>query len=272
MVYCVSPDGYGGGVWSSGGGLGADSGGNIFFNTGNGDFTVNTGGKDYGDTVVKLGSAGSVVDYFTPFDQGNLESQDLDLGSAGPVLLLDQPGSIPHLLVTAGKNGTVYVVNRDNMGHFHSGNDNQIVQSLPGILPHGLLDEGNFGAPVFFNGYVYFAAVKDTLKAFQLSNGLLSNGPTSQSLDVYPNRGGAFAASGNGNTNGIVWAMQDNNPGSGILHAYDAGNLGNELYNTSQAGSRDAPGVASKFSIPLVANGKVFLGAQNKLVVYGLLP
>jgi hypothetical protein len=272
MAYCVSPDNYGGGVWASGGGLGADSSGSIYFNTGNGDFTANTGGRDYGDSVVKLGPSGSVLDYFTPSDQANMEAQDLDLASAGPVLLVDQPGTFPHLLITAAKTGTIYVVNRDNMGHFNASNDNQIIQSLPGILPHGGLEQGNFSAPAFFNGYVYFAAVSDTLKAFQLNNGLLSNGPTSQSLDVYGNRGGAFAVSGNGNMNGIVWAVQDNNPGNGILHAYDAGNLSNEFYNTNQAGSRDTLGVATKFSIPLVANGKVFVSSQRQLFVYGLLP
>jgi hypothetical protein len=269
-AFCVSPNGYGGGVWSSGGGLGADASGNIYFTTGNGDFNAST--AEYGDSIVKLGPTGTIVDYFTPFDQANMESQNFDLSSAGPVLLLDQPGTFPHLLIAAAKSGTIYVINRDNMGHFHAGSDSQIPQSLPGILPNGLAEEGNYSAPAFFNGYVYFAAVNDTLKAFRLTNGLLSSGPTSQSLDVYPNRGGAFAVSGNGNTNGIVWAMQDNNPGNGVLHAYDAGNLTNELYNSSQAGSRDALGVASKFSIPLVANGKVFVGAQTQLVGFGLLP
>ncbi|MBZ5574524.1 MAG: pyrrolo-quinoline quinone, partial [Acidobacteriia bacterium] len=242
------------------------------FNTGNGDFNVNTGGRDYGDSIVKLSPSGTVVDYFTPYDQANLESQDLDLASAGPVLLVDQPGTFPHLLITAAKGGTIYVVNRDNMGHFNQGSDSQIVQSLVGILPHGTLEEGNFTAPAYFNGYVYFAAVNDYLKAFQLTNGLLSNGPTSRSVDLYPNRGGAFAVSANGNTNGIVWAVLDNNPSSGVLFAYDATNLGNEFYDSNQAGSRDTLGVASKFSIPLVANGKVFVGAQGQLVAYGLLP
>jgi hypothetical protein len=272
MVYCVSPDGYGGGLWSSGGGLGADSAGNIYFNTGNGNFSANTGGRDYGDTVVKLSPGGNVLDYFTPFDHANMESQDLDLASAGPVLLVDQPGPFPHLMITAAKTGTIYVINRDNMGHFHAGDDSQIVQSLVGILPHGLIAEGNFSAPAFFNGYVYFAAVNDTLKAFQLTNGRLSEGPTSQSLDIYPNRGGAFTVSGSGDSNGIIWAVEDDNPSNGVLHAYDAGNLANELYNSKQAGSRDTLGVATKFSIPLVANGKVFVVAQTKLVVYGLLP
>src|SRR5207248_8192063 len=104
-----------------------------------------------------------------------MNTGDLDFGSAGPVLLIDQTsGAFPHLLVTAGKSGTIYLINRDNMGHYNANNDSQVVQSLPGILPHGNGGTGNFSAPVFFNGYVYFGAVNDTVKAFQLSNGLLS--------------------------------------------------------------------------------------------------
>jgi hypothetical protein len=221
---------------------------------------------------VKLSPVGSVVDYFTPHDQANLESLDLDLSSAGPVLLLDEPGPNPHLLITAGKGGTIYVISRDNMGHFQPDSDNQIVQALPGVLPHGTLEQGNYSAPVFFNNYVYFAAVNDTLKAFQLTSGLLSAIPTSQSSATYPNRGGSFAISANGSANGILWATQDNNPGSGVLHAYDAGNLANELYNSNQAGSRDTLDVASKFNIPLVANGKVFVASNGQLTAFGLLP
>ena len=128
-------------------------------------------------------------------------------------------------MILAAKTGTIYVINRDNMGHFHAGSDSQIIQSLPGILPHGQSETGNYSAPAFFNGSIYFAAVNDTLKAFQISNGLVSNAITSQSLEVYPNRGGSFAISANGNTNGIVWATQDNNPANGVLYAYDATNL-----------------------------------------------
>jgi hypothetical protein len=272
MVFNVSPDGYGGGIWQSGVGLATDSNGNLFFSTGNGDFTANTGGRDYGDTVVKLSPGASVLDYFTPHDQALMESQDLDLSSAGPVLLIDQPGPNPHLLVTAAKSGTIYVINRDNMGQFQANNDNQIVQSLPGVLPHGDLEQGNFSAPVFFNNYVYFAAVNDTLKAFQFSSGMLSGLPTSQSSATYPNRGGSFAISANGSANGILWAVQDNNPAIGVLHAYNAGNLADELYNSSQAGSRDTLDVASKFNIPLVINGKVFVASNGQLTAFGLLP
>ena len=272
MAYNVSPNGYGGGVWQSGGGIATDSTGNLFFATGNGDFTANTGGTDFGDSVMKLSPGGSVIDYFTPHDQAIMESQDLDLASAGPVLLVDQPGPNPHLLITAGKNGTIYVLNRDNMGLFQTTNDNQIVQSLISILPNGTLEQGNFSAPVFFNSYVYYGAVNDNIKAFELSDGLLSSGPTSQSSATYPNRGASFAISANSSTNGILWAVQDNSPASGVLHVYDAGNLANELYNTSQAGSRDTLGLATKFSIPLVANGKVFVASQTQLTAYGLLP
>jgi hypothetical protein len=158
------------------------------------------------------------------------------------------------------------------MGHFHSGNDSQIVQSLPNAIPHGGQEEGNYSAPVFFNNRVYFGAVNDTLRAFQFTNGLMSSTPTTKSTATYPNRGATLAVSANGTSNGILWAMQDNNPSNGVLRAYDASNLSTELYNTSQAGTRDSFGLATKFSIPLVANGKVYVVAQGQLVAYGLLP
>jgi hypothetical protein len=281
LVYNDTPNGGygGGGIWQCGGGLATDTTGDLYFTTSNGDFDVNTGGIDYGDSIMKLSTTGSVVDYFTPYNQSNLSANNLDLGSAGPVLLVDQTGGpYPHLLVSAGKGGTIYVINRDNMGHFNANSDSQIVQELVGALPNGDAEIGNFSAPVYFNGYVYFAAVNDTLKAFQLSNGVLSTGPTSQSAAIYPIRGGAFAVSANGNANGILWAIQSNgasadNPNApGVLYAYDATNLADELYDSTEAGSRDTMDLAAKFSIPLVANGKVFVGSQSKLTTYGLLP
>jgi hypothetical protein len=275
MAYNSSPNATQGGIWQSGAGLATDATGNIFFTSGNGAFDANTGGVDYGDTVIKLSTQGTVVDYFTPHDQANLASQDLDLSSAGPTLLVDQAGSYPHVLITAGKGGTIYVINRENMGHYNANSDNQIIQSLPNVLLHSNLDNGNFSSPVFFNGFAYFSAVSDHLKAFQMTNGLLSAAPSSQSAAVFSNRGGSFAISANGASNGILWVMQDNapnNPSNGVLIAYDAGNLTNEFYDTSQAGSRDALDVANKFSIPLVANGKVFVVSQTHLIAYGLLP
>ncbi len=271
FAYNATPDSYGGGVWQSGGALGVDSGGNYYFTTGNGDFNANTGGRDYGDTIVKLGPGGTVVDYFTPFDEASLESNNFDLSSAGPVLLLDMPGAHPHLLVSAAKSGTIYVVDRDNMGHFHSGNNSQIVQSIANAF-NGGQEAGNYSAPVFFNNTVYFSAVSDVLKAFQFTNGLLSVSPASTSVASYPNRGGVMSISANGSGNGILWAIQNNDPSPGVLRAYDANNLSNELYNSSQAGARDALDVAAKFTIPVVANGKVFVVSNTQLTVYGLLP
>jgi hypothetical protein len=280
MEYNATPNGSygGGGIWQSGGGLATDSSGDIYFASSNGDFDANTGGADYGTSVVKLGTGGSVVDYFTPHDQSNQSANNLDLGSAGPVLLVDQTsGPYPHLIISAGKNGTIYVVNRDNMGHFNASNDDQIVQALIGALPNGDAESGNFNSPVYYNGYVYFAAVSDSVRAFQLSSGLLSTAPTSISSAIYPLRGGSLAVSANGNSNGILWVVQtngasaDNVNAAGVLYAFDASYLASELYDSTEAGTRDTMDKATKFSIPVVANGKVFIASQSQLAVYGLL-
>jgi uncharacterized membrane protein len=279
LAYNVTPNAFGGGIWQGGGALAADANGNIYFATSNGTFDVDTGGVDYGDTVEKLASNGSVADYFTPHDQANMDAGNLDLGAGGPVMLVDQTtGPNPHLLITAGKTGTIYVINRDNMGHFNPNGDSQIVQSLTGVLTSGGDEDGNFSTPVYFNGYVYFAAVNDFLKAFQLNSGQLSTAPTSESAVRYPCRGGSFAISANGNNNGIIWTIQNlgdpNNDATtpGVLIVYSATDLTHELYDTTQAGSRDTMDFPAKFSIPLVANGKIFIAGQTQLIAYGLLP
>jgi outer membrane protein assembly factor BamB len=202
-----------------------------------------------------------------------MEVNDLDLASAGPVLLIDQPGSHPHELITAGKTGTIYVINRDNMGHYNSSSDNQIIQSLPGILPNGTDESGNYSAPVYFNGTIYYCAVTDSVKAFQLTNGLLSTAPTSMSPEVFGFPGGAMSASGIGTTNGILWVVQRNGETSpGVLYAYNASNLGDELYSSNQSGGRDLLDYAAKFNPPVVANGKVYVATMSTLTVYGILP
>jgi len=275
MVYNVTPNGFGGGIWQSGGGINADASGNIYFTSSNGTFDLNTGGADAADTIEKISTAGVLIDYFTPHDQAAMETNNVELGSAGPVLLIDQPtGSFPHLLVSAGKEGTIYVINRDNMGHYNPNNDNAAVQVLTGLLnTDGTQDGGNFSVPIYFNGYLYFGAVNDRLKAFQMTNGLLGTTPVSQSSVTYPNRGGSFSVSANGASNGIVWATEDDSPSPGVLHAYNATNLANELYNSNMApGARDSLGLTAKFVIPTVANGRVYVVTQGQLLVYGLLP
>ena len=174
MEYNVTPNSYGGGVWQSGGGLSTDSSLDLYFTTGNGGFDVSLGGTDYGQSVEKLSPSGTVADYFTPYDQTFLEANDLDPASAGPALLVDQSGPYPHLLVTSGKSGTIYVINRDNMGHYNSAGDSQVVQALENILPNGTEENGNNSCPVYFDGWVYFGAVNDAVKAFQMSGGLLA--------------------------------------------------------------------------------------------------
>jgi chitodextrinase len=282
FVHNSSPNDNGAGMWQANGGPAVDAAGNIYFVTGNGLFDVNTGGKNYGDSFVKISPSGSVMDYFTPYDQANISGNNFDLGAAGPLLLPDQPGLHPHLLVSAGKDNTIYLLDRDAMGHYNASNNNQIVQSLVNAFPFGRPEPGNFSSPVYFNGTVYFGPVADTIQAFTLTNGRLSTTPTSASSVTYSYPGATLAVSANGAANGILWAIQRNgdcgvqvtcgSASPGVLRAYDAGNLGLQLYSSDQAGTRDALDFAAKFSVPLVVNGKVFVSTIGRLTIYGLLP
>jgi hypothetical protein len=273
MTFCTTPDQpKGGGIWQSGGGPAADSDGNIYFITGNGVFDGNTGGRDFGDSFIKLSPSGTVLDYFAPYNQSDMDVNDLDLGSGGVLLLPDQVAPVPSLVAGAGKSQTIYVVNRDNMGKYNPNNDDQIVQELVNIFPYGVPETGNFIPPVYFSGNVYFSPINDTVQAFSITNGLLSTSPTSRSSEVYAFPGGGMTISANKSSNGILWTVQRIGSAPGVLHAYDATNLANELYNSNQAGTRDTMDTAIKFTTPTVANGKVFVGAYSNLVVYGLLP
>ena len=266
----VTPDGGLGGIWQSGGGLAADAAGNLFAVTGNGTFDADQGGRNYGDSIVELSSGPlAISDYFTPFNQAALEAADLDLGSGGAVLLPDQPGAHPHLLVAAGKEGTIYVVDRDAMGHFNPTDDSQIVQSLPGVIG------GSFDTPAYWNGFLYYGGTGDNLTAFQLSGGLLSSGAVARSDDGFGFPGPTPVISANGSTDGIVWAIRRDDP-SAVLFAFDAtpdligGHL-TKLYDSTQAGKRDDAGKAVKFVPPLVAAGRVYVPAQKRVSIYGLL-
>ena len=184
LAFCTTPDGSpGGGIWQGGGGIAADADGNLFFATGNGTFDANIGDVDYGDSVLQITPGGAVLDYYTPYNQLFMEQQDIDLGSAGVLLLPDQSGPRPHLMVAAGKSGAIYLINRDNMGHYNANDDTNIVQELPDALPGGTEDNGNRISPVYFNGQVYFSDDDDYIKAYQLTNGLLSTTPASQSTE-----------------------------------------------------------------------------------------
>lgn len=270
-VWNATPNGGQGGIWMSGAPLSSDSSGNLFLIVGNGTFDANNGGQDYGSSFVKLtpnGSGFTVSDYFTPFDQATLSANDTDVGSSGLALLPDQAGSVPHLCITAGKAGKIYLVNRDNMGKFQSGSDTQIVQSIPqavGTLP----GDDDFSTAVYWNGNVYFVGNQDVVKQFQLNNGQLSAAPVHSGTHVYGYPGANMSVSSNGTGNGILWSIEAG--GVNVLHAYDATDVSKELYNSSQAGGRDQFGTAIRFTVPTVINGKVFVAGGSQLAGFGLL-
>ena len=186
-----------------------------------------------------------------------------------PSLLPDQQGAHPHLAVSTGKTGTIYVVDRDRLGRFVSnGNDRQIVQVVRGAI------SGNYGTPAYWNGHVYFGSLNDSLKEFSLINGRLSDAAVSQSAGVFGYPGASPSISSDDTRNGIVWVLQNDEhyrSGPAVLRAYDATNLSRELYNSGAAGTRDVAGPAVKFTSPTIANGKVYLGTQDSVNVYGLL-
>jgi len=272
-VWNSTPDGGLGGVWQSGAGLAGDATFNTYLATGNGTFDLDVGGRDFGDSVVKLRpptlNRFRVADYFTPYNQDDLNKTDADLGSGGALLLPDQSGPHQHLLVQAGKEGTIYLIDRDQMGHFNPNNNNQIVQSLDSAIG------GMWAMPAWWNNNVYFGGTGDYLAqfAFDPTTGLLSTTSVSDSPTFFNYPGPTPSISANGTTNAIVWALQTDNYGNGsaVLHAYDATNLAKELYNSTQNASRDDPGGAVKFTVPTIINGKVYVPAVQKLSVYGLL-
>ncbi len=270
FAFCDTPDNDAAGIWQSGGGVAADSAGNVYFATGNGTFTIDAGGVDYGDSFVKLTRAGAVADYFTPFDQLTLDQADLDLCAGGVMLLPDQPGPHRHLITGAGKNATVYLVNRDSMGHFNPNDDGHAVQTLPNIFPNGTPEPGNYSNPVYYNGTVYFGPVADNIQAFRLTGGRLSTAPTSVSAEQFSYPGATLFVSANGDRDGILWAIQRNGTTDpGVLYAYDPADLSHVLYNSTLAGARDALDLAQKFTTPVVVNGKVYVVTATQLTAFG---
>jgi len=275
-VFLTTPEGDGkAGFWMSGAGVAADSNANIFIASGNGDFdTTNIPAKLLGDSVLKLffnGSTISLSDYFTPFNQGTLDGGDTDLGSGGTLVLPDQSGSNTHELVQVGKAGTIYVINRDQFthGNLHycvtncNNMDAQIAQELPGAVG------GLFSLPAYWNGTVYFQGAGDSLKAFQLTNGVFPTSAMATTVGTIKFPGASPSISSSGNSNGIVWEINGSSS-SAVLVAFDPANALAPIYNSATQGVASGPYV--KFSVPTIANGKVFVGTQTELDVYGTLP
>jgi len=274
-VINITPNGSEGSIWMSGAGLAADSAGNIYFLSANGTFDTVLDSKgfpadgDFGNAFVKLSTSGgalAVADYFTMHNTVAESNADEDLGSGGLIVLpdlKDGSGATRHLAVGAGKDASIYLINRDAMGKFNASSDSaayQITQGLSG---------GVWAMPAYFNGTVYYGAVGDSLKAFPLVNARLPGTAASNSSASFDYPGATPGISANGASNGIVWAVE--NGSSGVLHAYDATDLGHELYNSNQAGTRDQF-ADNKFITPMIANGKVYVGTPSGVAVFGLLP
>jgi len=274
-VYNTTPTGTNpeGSLWESGNGPSVDSAGNLYYLTSNGNFDQTAPVTDYSQCFLKLNTAGNavtVLDYFSPMNEATLSSGDQDIGSAGQCLLPASWGSAahPNLMLGADKPGDLYVVDTANFGHFNAGSNNipQMVVSIGG--------RGYTSPAIYSNGttkYVYWGMTAQPLKAFTFANGLYVTPFSSQTAANFSGQGCVPSVSSNGNTNGIVWALASGSPV--VLHAYDATNLGTELYNSTQAaGNRDsAVGGVVKFAPPSIVNGKVFVPTANSLVVYGLL-
>ncbi len=266
-VLNVNPDGTEAGIWLADTGPAVDAEGNLFVPTGNGTFDAASGGRDYGDSVLRLdGATLAIRDYFTPHDQERISHDDTDVGSSGPTLLPDQAGPHRHLLLQPTKDSTIYVIDRDNMGKYHSDSDALVeIIKLPGPA---------LGAMAYWNGHAYFATNKDYLRAYAINNGQLAESARSRMKFADP--GATPSISANGNKDAIVWAVAtkswngpDNKPA--VLYAFDAATLGEPIYTSEQNSQRDHAALATRFVIPIVVNGRVYFGTRSEVEVYGLL-
>jgi hypothetical protein len=265
-VFNTSPESGESGIWQSDNGPAVDDEGNVYVVTGNGQFNVAGNARNYGDTVLKLALTGSgfvVRDYFTPSNESKLNKADADLGSGGPILVP------PHLLLIGGKEGVLYVLDRDRMGKFHPDADGNVIQSFR-------VGDGIYAAPACWSAHVYVLAGGGYLLDFALHNGRLSNRPVTMGDQRFGNPGATPSISANGNRNGIVWLIETKawnaTDKPAVLHAYDARNVTFELYNSEQNAARDRAGRTLRFTVPTIANGRVYVEAKREVDVYGLLP
>jgi hypothetical protein len=269
-VLNTSPDGGDAGIWQSDAGAAADDAGNLYIATGNGDFNGSkAGGRDFGDSVLKLRLEGQrlvVRDSFTPFNQKVLDAKDWDLGSQGPVLLPAQAGAHPHLLVVAGKEGKLYLLDRDNLGKFQEGFDSKTVQSIK--------VKDAYGAAAYWSGHIFFTDRSDVTRDFTIEDGLLV---TKRMTAQMSSPAATPIVSADGTKDAILWVVSTKEWNEAhmdrpaVLHAYDATDITHELYNSEQMSERDRADMTVRFAIPTIADGHVFVGARRRLDVYGLL-
>jgi len=276
-VLNVTPNGNEGSIWQAGSGMASD-GENIYFLDANGDFDTNLNSRgfpkngDYGNAFMKISTNDNklrVADYFNMYNTVQESDGDEDLGSGGAMLLppmKDSKNKTWHLAIGAGKDSNIYLVNRNNLGKFNPNNDNAIYQEIDGALPGGI-----WSMPAYFNGSVYYGPESYNLLQYKFSQAKLGTTPTSSSATAFAYPGSTPGISADQTKNGIVWAIEHSGAPD-VLHAYDASNLQNELYNSSQAsGGRDQFGFASHFGTPMIVNGKVYVGTTSNVTAFGLL-
>ena len=269
-VFNTSPDAEESGIWQSDNGPAADEEGNVYAATGNGKFTAAANGRDYGDSLLKLGLAKrslNVLDWFTPFNEQILNREDDDLGSGGPLLVPRQPGAPHGLALVGGKDGSLFVLDRGHLGKYQESGNSHAVQVIR-------FRDGIYAAPAYWKGHVYILAGGDYLSAFALNQGKLS------AKKRWAHRGSAIRerlrqSRPTGPGNGIVWLIETKTwngaDSPAILHAYDAANVARELYNSEQNSARDRAGLTLRFTIPTVVGGRVYVDAKRRVDVYGLL-
>jgi hypothetical protein len=277
FVYATSdPTGNctGAAIWEGGAGPASDAAGNVYVITGNGTYD---GTKNFSESVIKISPTGTRLDWFTPFNGSVLDANDIDMGSAGALILPDSVGSTshPHLLLATGKIAILYLLDQTNMGQINSGFNKDVQEVIPAPPPNTTqLDGGNYSVPSYWNGNIYTTGQNFPLSQFHIANGVIATPQFAQSANTFPPRGGVPAVSSSGTANGVVWiidygAWQVGGPA--ILDAYDATNVGTMFYSSPGSGA-GAAGLAVKFTVPTVANGKVYVGGQSTVTVFGLLP
>jgi hypothetical protein len=272
-VLNVTPNGSRGAFWMGGAGPAADSAGNIYLLDGNGTFdtSLDASGfprqRNFGNAFLKVSTSSglAVADYFATFDTVAKSNGDTDLGSGGTLVLpdlVDGTGQVRQLAVGAGKDAHIYVVDRASMGKWNA-STNQIYQDITGALSGTV-----FSMPAYFNNTLYYGAAGDTLKAFAITNARIASTPASKSARTFPYPGATPGISAPVTSSAIVWAVENANPA--VLHAYDAGDLSHELYNSSQApAARDAFGPGNKFITPTIVNGRVYVGTATGVAAFG---
>jgi hypothetical protein len=278
---CLSPNDHGAGVWEAGAGMPIDDdapGGRMFLATGNGalsSYPPFKAGSDWSMSIfnINLANGGlTLTDGFTSFNYDTLNSADLDQGSGGVLMVPDQQGAHPHILVQAGKEGRILVLNRDNLGGNNSGGTSNpnALQDITSAITYA---QGLWSTPAYWNGNVYMWAEKAYPLLFKLSSGAMDASPSSTGATYSDFPGASFSISSDGVQNGIAWAArtdQFNTNGPAVLYAWDANDLSKTIYESDTNSTRDAAGPANRYSIPLVTNGKVYIAEHGEVDVYGL--